>query len=165
MKCYRTPGEFKKVVCRKRRLGQAEETCYWLTDRDGKVRVEKKAPKSYRGLKKAVFCVDDWFAVRKFGMWVALAGHDDEEWLMEEHLREAIDQLRKSDLYRPSIRAPRNVAPEIQKTLNGYLECARENLYNLINRQVIDEAEFMLEEHEVLTRPMPQGDLVNQAVA
>jgi hypothetical protein len=166
MKCFRTPKEFAQAVCLEKGKLRPRNTHYLVQDLQQHVTSQKKAPKSYRGLKQVIFSVDgERFATRRFGVWVDEADWSDEEWLKQRQLRQAVEGLRQRDLSTPFLMAPRSVDPAVETELNKYLNTARWNLYEEFNRKVIEEARRLMEKDGCFYNLNHQGDPLNQAVA
>jgi hypothetical protein len=141
MKYFRTTKEFARAVCAEKGQVRPEKTWYLVEHEDHGVKIENNAPRSYRNLKRVLFCVDgERFAERTFGIWVESPDSNDKRWLMERQLLYAVDVLAHADLTVPFLEPSRNVDVEIQYKLNDYLNAARSNLYEGFNVEVIAEA-------------------------
>ena len=162
--CFRTPQEFAKAVCRENNQTRAKATSYFLTDRKGRVRMETKAPKSYRGLTKAVFCVGHRFATKKFGVWVEEADSRDEAWLMQRQMRKALDDLLQTK-WPYCLRAPDNVETEVEQKLNLYLQTATLTAYDEFYRNVLEETKRLMEQDGCFSILDSRGDLLNEVAA
>ncbi len=166
MKFFRSVREFAAAVCREKGQWRPRDTYYIVKDRVGVVRVEKKAPRSYRRLREVAFCVDgDRFVTRKYGVWVESASEWEEEVLQDRQLHEAVDRLHKKDLRCAFLRAPRNLDRRVEFGLNQYLNEARLSLYEEFNRKVIEVVKEKVEEDWYFTLKNRGDLLLNDAVA
>jgi hypothetical protein len=162
MKCYRTPNEFAKKICRENHESRPKEAWFLVEDPCFGLKIQEKAPRTH-DLKRVIYCVDrKRFAERLYGVWVENPSDEDKVLLEQRRLRQAFDRLRENPRS-GSLCAP-DVEKDVQKRLDTYLEWARDHCSDeKFNAKVLDEALAMMQRNSCFHRLETEGDPLDKA--
>lgn len=137
MRCFKSTRGYVNRFCRDKGRSRPRSTWYWVEYEDGRYERLLHAPKSYRKVKKVVFCVDDeGFAERFLRLWIEQPTVRGRRWLVEREAKRVLDSL----LVRGVSYLPYNVNNEVHNKLESYLSEAKQAHRQEFDRKVLETA-------------------------
>jgi len=139
MRCFKSTRGYVSRFCAERGRAQPRSTWYLVEYDDGSFRRLPDPPRSYRKVKRVVFCVDDQgFVERVQGLWIEQLSPDRRRWLVEREVKRVLYFLAsRKDLW-DNLPVPRNADDEVRIKLWQYLGDVTQAHTREFDREVLE---------------------------